>query len=1238
METELFFWLTSSSDTPTWIQSVEPSSVVWPHVQHSCKTESLLLKLYETSDSYKNTCYYYNVNKDPEETHDQVLGRFTGALFEETIQKTSRSLRSCFPAHQLGSVCEFLVRNKLMHPKCRWPPICAQVLDLPLKTHWVLAALLFRVNAGSELQDAIRLRPVKKDNQYDVHARWALLERFLDAHTSLVKFVDVCGEAEKTEANGEERIQELDKMFENVQLDEGQEPECERGMYEQISQSIATMDLKDCRERLVKNCAQRNVQVWEEKYADCDSAWEECETRMDLVVLHDACFSEDVSRLWRGVEYVYAPSDDLFLGGEAHQREGEIEVVERLHSRLRKEFGRAHPDVFVEFRETRGIVERNPEKYAKLDEERAQRNSHSDYRNIQPHRNVVTRVHKESWRPGRGGKVNRDVVVERLINVDVFPVEEYAIYHATLHRVNVAVDLQKVMKGWVGDKQNAETLWLLQRFIGNHLELLLYMVESANVSDEGLESLILTEKNNTRVNVTELAPFCRFYPTEDRAIHCGSLPDLTNYLDRILPKRRSTGGNPPVLHILSKCLPYCCQIRDLISTCQKECARNLSIGGLLRGMILCSLQGMYRNVGYRPSVYQMMRNLKFMDFHPEANFTTVFMDESKQSFIGMNYKILYYSIREYLNYLLTFVPCIKEQTDMNPVDWEQNFSSTRAVMDVVRVWSDENPTLENVFKSIGSTENSIKRSRRVGTNRFQKLTLMCTLLKLLRDSMDETVQNMFEKRWEIEHIPAVLRMLKTQAAEGRTSRLDECVSEEMRIMNAALDESMEGENVVERTYNYLSVVLEASTLSYTKVRELWNPVGDEVKNAITKYAMAVHPNEEARFEVLLLPQFGAVDICTVEALNNTARLYKRVESDSVMLCAIHHLSMKDFFTALHFIKSVVTSRSMRLIPINETQKRKIDSAMFQVRHSFLGSDRIADDAYKIFYTPCCDRITNLCGRNYYGNQSVTCNVFTGELECATKRTSDKASNVRSAILKDRDDQYAEFTAEGLEEVERDQTEHWLDSGDIYESYRPCMYKNESRKLARKLRKLIEHVECKGTRVMEINIRGFMLEKYSVEKNNNTPVVYLHCPSCASLDVYDSRRWYGTEYKCRACWACDPRDRCVVRCEYCSSVEMHSSRSQVEEQRTYSFSVNKHDQKRHQKNRPFDQNESDFEQRWIYDDRNENGSGQVQTLLRKVWMCGNCSKNYLFNGTRVGRGSSCFVPRWSDLIDKKYTRF
>jgi hypothetical protein len=1253
----VFFWLTSSKDTPEQLPSVEPAYAIWPKVSHVQNTVSLLRDIYSKSDAFKNSFYFYNIDLIKSESQDGAHRRLSMCIFTYGIEQTEEKLFGWLKLHKKEelntSIGNYFTSRKLLPEKPRWIPTCKGVMDLRLSGHLKLASLIFRVNAAAELQDAILLFTGKKNKQLNLDSNWRFLGRFLDSHLLLCMFVDGVGEISEESRlpiymkEFERKTEEFNQKTRGALEDylEREEEWYESGVHEETelrytgvnSATSTTTVLGKCA-YAHKLCYQHNVEIAEKRYADDDDAWEEEPTRRSIEDLKDENFGEVVKELERRTEYVYEPADDIFAKNRTEK--SLLKYAEDIHCKLRRVFSDLHANLFVDFDETIDHVENNPLLYKEMDDGFFAKQEEYGNRFIMPHRECAL------YKRVDGKK--KIYTKKRIVQSDVFPVEKHSIYHACLFRVNSAVAIQRDWEAGMDDEEAKEVLWLLQRFIGNHLELLLYIVESGATSDEKLQSIVKMNSKQGREQTSSVSPYCRFYPAVDRAVHCGSLPDLTHLLDSILPKRRTCEKHHPILHILKKCLPYCCHIRGLIDVCIKSCKNNKAIIGFFRAIFLCSLNGMYRNVGYRPTVYQMLRNIKFMDFHPQSNFSLIMVGKDKDGFLKKNNKFLYYSVREYLAYLIDFVPSIKEQTDMNPVDWDKNNTSIRKIMDIVRCWSDEHETLEGVNKMMVSAESSIKRSENVGTNRIQKFPFMRCILNILRSEMEKFVLHMYEQRWDKENIPPILEQLEKQLRDGRLFELDPFVTNAISVMQTLIPGDLEGDNIVEKAHKYLKFVYESVSPRYEMFKEMWKPIDQETKNNITKYALSCNPNSDVCFEIMCLPQFGNVDIRSIDSLNKSKQLYDRIESETVIRAEMSSIMLRDSFTILHFVKSVLSARSMKLIPIAREFQKDTENAMRKRRHVVFGDVQDADQAYNVYYTPCCDKITNMHDKNFYGNKEVTFNVFKGRMECSTKKkTSSENTEISRRVKK-----YGKLSDGDIQGVELDVDmdgssdegrKHWLERGDDYLKFRPDLSQTELYKIARNVRKNVEFVECFGTEVTTINIKGFMLEKRSVEKDKSSPTYHLFCPSCACFDEYADENWYGGKYKCRTCWALDYRDRCVIMCEYCGRYEAHSSRSMVEEARLKGLNTRvkrkapisgrrkKHETKN--KNRPFDNAVCDFEQRWIYDDRVDKECN-VENLLRKVWMCNNCKKSYLFSSSRIAFGESCAVPRWTSLVKEK----
>jgi hypothetical protein len=283
-----------------------------------------------------------------------------------------------------------------------------------------------------------------------------------------------------------------------------------------------------------------------------------------------------------------------------------------------------------------------------------------------------------------------------------------------------------------------------QLFIDTHLDLIRFMSFNNVYEDEDLIS-----KFSEKMGVYYPALTC-YYPSDDRFIFGGDLPDFTTCIDIINlwndVKPKGDTIFSAIIHLLCKTQNQKCQQRNMISIVKNYFIKYPILIDLYRLIIQISLLGNYPNVINRPDI------LTRMDIY--FTFDKRNMSDSKfYEWLEQNEFILNYASKEFFLYI-TEVNWLMNEVLKSEVTWDLIKNNIYSAMDTTRsILKRKDLYIDNLFNENMSKEefDFISEINKINIETFKKIQSELIVyhedaLRFLNRSKKTSFLNIVEKQ------------------------------------------------------------------------------------------------------------------------------------------------------------------------------------------------------------------------------------------------------------------------------------------------------------------------------------------------------------------------------------------------------------------------------------------------------------------------------------------------------------
>lgn len=613
----------------------------------------------------------------------------------------------------------------------------------------------------------------------------------------------------------------------------------------------------------------------------------------------------------------------------------------------------------------------------------------------------------------------------------------------------------------------------------------------------------------------EPSPFDKYFPDQAACFHAGDLPALDCLFDQVgLFGVQAVKGKVPLVKLLIKALPICCQSRDLRETFLKEC-RGVNSEGywrVVRSIFWVGLTGLYPHAQHRVSFRDAMRIYHLL-FHDKEGFLAALEFESKERKAWLaedparkkekkeaatkTCQLIEVVMREY------FVHSVRNNRNWidvvsKRIKWDEFVAKTKFRADEMRRYGRfaDAPTGNDFVHAIDALTRAKAMDKVV--YRFRKKEYVPTILDAINVTQDELHEKRREEGKEVMLIEAMLdRLVEAEI-------LDE---DDMAPLLGSrhLVPRFGGDpmGLFARSPAQFAAAVRAAARDSRHIYDhnLGFVVPTDIKVNIINFLLRTPPDRRFDFDVLLDPRLGGVRRETVQTLAKTQHIYQTRSSPKSIKAQVQNMPINDLRTVGWYFNIVSRFERFNLIPLDATTIEQQGWAMRSYRFRLMPNEPLPPGAFTIYVCICCRRIATFSDSSMYGNFGVSYDPRIHNMVCSKKVT--RAARVRhkpvdaSAVLDN--------------DVERAKKE------------------SQSRqKKARAERKEDNSLPCEGQPVIPVDMYGVALE-FDGDR-------FLFCPGCGQFHTYRDTGWGRGGYRCKGCRERETPLAKMGHCAHCEGTQ------------------------------------------------------------------------------------------------------
>jgi hypothetical protein len=586
------------------------------------------------------------------------------------------------------------------------------------------------------------------------------------------------------------------------------------------------------------------------------------------------------------------------------------------------------------------------------------------------------------------------------------------------------------------------------------------------------------------------------FPDQTACFFAGDLPALDCLFDQVgLFGVQAVKGKVPLVKLLIKALPICCQSRDLRETFLREC-RGVNSEGywrVVRSIFWVGLTGLYPHARHRVSFPEAMRIYHLL-FHDKEGFLAALEFESKErkAWVAANpgrskeekkeaatktCQLIEVVMREY------FVHSVRNNRNWinvvsKRIKWDEFVTKTMHRADEMRRYGRFADAPEgNEFVHAIDALTRAKQLDKV-VYRFRKKEYVPTILDAINLTQDELHEKRREEGKEVMLIEAMLDRL----VEAEILDEDDLAP---LLESRHLDTRFNGDPLglyLRSPASFAAAVRAAARDSrHIYDHNLGYVVPHEIKCNIINFLLRTSPDHRFDFDVLLDPRLGGVSRETVQTLAKTQHIYQTRSSPKSIRTHVQNMPINDLRTVGWYFNIVSRFERFNLIPLDASMVEQQGWAMRSYRFRLMPNEPLPPGAFVIYVCICCKRIATFSDSSMYGNFGVSYDPRTRNMVCSKKVT--RAARVRHKPV--------DATAVLDNDVERAKKE------------------SQSRqKKARAERKEDNSLPCEGQPVIPVDMYGVALE-FDGDR-------FLFCPGCGQFHTYRETGWGRGGYRCKGC--------------------------------------------------------------------------------------------------------------------------
>jgi len=603
-------------------------------------------------------------------------------------------------------------------------------------------------------------------------------------------------------------------------------------------------------------------------------------------------------------------------------------------------------------------------------------------------------------------------------------------------------------------------------------------------------------------------PLDKYFPCDTVCFHAGDLPSLDMVLDQVgLYGIQVVKNKIPLVRVLMKSLPVCCQSRDLVKGFITECRSADSEGfwRVVRSMFFCTMAGLYPHAKNRIDFRSMLRvyGLLFHEKHvflaalererleheakPKSQRSTTSSDNNKTC------QFVYVAFREF------FIHSVQNNSEWialvsQRINWRDFVVNTVNMADQMRKYARfaDAPKDNELLHAINALWRC-KGDYNKDVYRYRKKSYEQTIIEKMNDAQDELNARKCLVADDIQMINELVDRLVRSEILSYDEIAHIYKNERIRAFGNLDPMTVYKDD----TAQFTALMRQALAVSEEHHLHLSCVIDPQTKVNIMHFLLHTKPADRLRFDCLLDPRLGAVSREAVQIMYKTHHIYNTRSSPKSIETNVRNLCVRDLRIFSWYFNILLRLGDLDKTPIDASIVTRQARAIRKKRFHLLDHEPLPDSAWVVYVTICCGRIATFADTSTYGNLAMSYDVDTKNMVCSKKVA--RTARVR----------HKPPDPESMVESEAEKKKK-ADSAE--------------KKKARAERKDENLLPCGGQPMLPINLYGSALV-FGGER-------YLFCPECGQFHTYRDAGWGRGGYMCMGCRGKEVAPKKLQRCAYC----------------------------------------------------------------------------------------------------------
>lgn len=593
----------------------------------------------------------------------------------------------------------------------------------------------------------------------------------------------------------------------------------------------------------------------------------------------------------------------------------------------------------------------------------------------------------------------------------------------------------------------------------------------------------------------------KYFPEDTVCFYGGDLPNVGMVLEQVgLYGVQDVKKKIPLVTMLMKSLPVCCQSRDLIKTFIKECknANGEGYWRVVRLIMWTTLCGLYPKCFHRTDFRGMMQIYQMLFVHKDIFFTSLEAEtvanskKKKEDRTNDTCMVVYTAFREFFIYSCEdspeWIAVINQR-----INWKEFVANTCNMADTMRDKARLADTpKEDVFKNAIAALKTAKGKYGDDVYRYQKKEY----IPMISEKLNKTQDNLnTRKRLELEEMKVIQTLWDKLLSGGiideedvapivRSRHVDKFGFDPLALYRESSDK-----------------FVDAIGAALTEAQE-WHSVlkatlPTEIKVNIVNFLLRTKPSEWNRWDCLLDVRLGGIGREAVQLIGKTQLIHNTRSSPKSITEHVLTMDPWDIRVFSWYFNVISRLEKFSLSPLTAGIVNRQIAAFRKHRFHLLDEEPLPRGAWVVYVSFCCGRLSTFVDTNIYGNFGMSYDPWTRNMVCAKKvpRTSRARVKTEDAVsILDT-------------EIERRKKED-----------------DARTKKARTERREETHIPCEDQPMIPIDLFGMALE-FGGDR-------YLHCPECAQFHMYRDSGWGRGGYMCKMCRDKENPPKKLQRCAFC----------------------------------------------------------------------------------------------------------